>query len=65
MINSPRNKSATNGLPELDFDLTQEIDPLLADIARSRKEPTLSEIDLDDVEAALDVTLTRRAGRRA
>ena len=64
MIDSPRKKSAPPGLPDLDFELTQEIDPLLADIARSRPEPTLSDIDLEEVEIALEAALPRRAGGR-
>jgi hypothetical protein len=65
MIDSPRKKSAPPSLPGFDFELTQEIDPLLADIARSTNEPTLSQIDFEDVEIALEAALPRRSGRRS
>jgi hypothetical protein len=35
-------------------DLTQEIDTPLADYMRGRDEPTLSRIDFEDIEIALD-----------
>jgi hypothetical protein len=64
MSHSPRKKTATLSLPDLDFELTQDIDPLLADIARSTSEPTLSEIDVEDLEIAPEAAMPRRAGRR-
>ena len=64
MSDSPRKKPASLGVPDLDYELTQEIDPLLADIARSTPETTLSEVDFEEVEIALEAALPRRVGRR-
>jgi hypothetical protein len=64
MSHSPRKKPASPGMPDLDYELTQEIDPLLADIARATQEPTLSQIDFEEVEIALEAAPPRPAGRR-
>ena len=61
--------TATNRM--LPFDVTQEIDPALADELRRTTEPTLTQVDFDDITVVLPekpkaapVTL-RRAPRRA
>jgi hypothetical protein len=45
-----RPAEPTPKTPELAFDITQEIDPALADLLRSRSEPTLADTDFGDVE---------------
>lgn len=45
-----RSAEPTPKTPELAFDLTQEIDPALAELLRSRNEPTLADSDFNDVE---------------
>jgi hypothetical protein len=45
-----RSTEPTPKTPELAFDITQEIDPALADLLRSRGEPTLADTDFDDVD---------------
>lgn len=35
--------------PALPFDVTQEIDPALADLLRRSSEPTLTQADFDDL----------------
>jgi hypothetical protein len=45
-----RSAEPTPKTPELAFDITQEIDPALADLLRSRSESTLTDTDFDDVE---------------
>jgi hypothetical protein len=45
-----RSMEPTPKAPELAFDITQEIDPALTDLLRSRSEPTLADGDFDDVE---------------
>ena len=39
--------------PALPFDVTQEIDPALADELRRTSEPTLTQTDFDDVTIVL------------
>ena len=39
--------------PALPFDVTQEIDPALADELRRTSEPTLTQADFDDVTIVL------------
>ncbi|HLF09580.1 MAG TPA: hypothetical protein VJA26_00055 [Gammaproteobacteria bacterium] len=42
-------------VPELDSDeITQEITAPLADLLNRRDEPTLSQVDFDEIELALD-----------
>jgi hypothetical protein len=64
MINPPPKKPTIPTPPELEFELTQEIDPLFADLVGGASEPTLTQLDFDDLEAALDVAAPRRAARR-
>ncbi len=42
--------------PALPFDVTQEIDPALADELRRTSEPTLTQTDFDDVTIVLPET---------
>jgi hypothetical protein len=43
--------------------VTQEIDPALADLLRPRSEPTLTPLDFDDIEVAIEPP-QRLASRR-
>ena len=45
-----RNDGREANLP---FDVTQEIDPALADQLRRNSEPTLTQVDFDDVTVVL------------
>lgn len=45
-----RSVEPTPKAPEFAFDITQEIDPALADLLRSSNEPTLADTDFDDIE---------------
>lgn len=53
MGNARRSIEPTPKTPELAFDITQEIDPALADLIRSRSEPTLTDADFDDFEVEI------------
>ena len=50
---SPRDVRNESTLP---FDVTQEIDPALADELRRTSEPTLTQIDFDDITLVLPVS---------
>jgi hypothetical protein len=49
------NKSRRNdrGSPTLPFDVTQEIDPSLAEQLRRSSEPTLTQADFEDITVVL------------
>jgi hypothetical protein len=64
MISSPRKKPNVPTATDLDFELTQEIDPAFADLMHATSETTLTQIDFDDLEVALGLA-PRPAGRRA
>jgi len=56
-MNEPKSKAQQQpqSIPEFDFsELTQEIDSPLGDFINRRDEPTLSQIDFDEIELALD-----------
>jgi hypothetical protein len=50
MTPKDRNRSDDSALP---FDVTQEIDPALADLLRRSSEPTLTQLDFDDLAIEL------------
>lgn len=50
MGNARRSAEPTPQAPDLTFDVTQQIDPALAELMRTRHEPTLVDSDFDDVE---------------
>ncbi len=50
MSNAKRNAPAPTA--DLEFDVTQQIDPALADLLRSNTEPTLTQVNFDDIEIA-------------
>jgi hypothetical protein len=64
MISSHRKRPPAPNAPELDFDVTQQIDPALADAALARGDPTLTQADFDDTEILLDVGVPRRPATR-
>jgi hypothetical protein len=64
MISSPRKKPDVPTAPDLDFELTQEIDPAFADLMQASGETTLTQIDFDDLEVALSLA-SGRPGRRS
>ena len=54
-MNASNSQGPTTKLDlEID-DLTQEIDAPLDDLVRYRDEPTLSRLDFEDIEIALDL----------
>jgi hypothetical protein len=44
----------------LPFDVTQEIDPALADLLRRSSEPTLTQADFDDIGVDLPIATKPR-----
>lgn len=48
-----RKKTSIAREPALPFDVTQEIDPALAEELRRTSEPTLTQADFDDVTVVL------------
>jgi hypothetical protein len=54
MSNARRNSTPASTPAELEFDVTQQIDPALADLLRPNSEPTLTSSDFDDVEIAIE-----------
>jgi len=54
-MNAPDLHTAPPGEKDLEIeDFTQEIDAPLADYMRGRDDPTLSKLDFEDFELALD-----------
>ena len=53
-MNGPKNRRPRKREePALPFDVTQEIDPALADELRRSSEPTLTQGDFDDITVVL------------
>ena len=53
-MSNARRKTAPAAKPaELEFDVTQQIDPALADLLRPGSEPTLAPLDFDDLDIAM------------
>ncbi|HJR70129.1 MAG TPA: hypothetical protein VKA43_08840 [Gammaproteobacteria bacterium] len=51
---STKNRRRGKGQePPLPFDVTQDIDPELAESLRRGTEPTLTQVDFDDIEVEL------------
>jgi hypothetical protein len=44
-----KNRQQKREEPALPFDVTQEIDPALADLLRRSSEPTLTQADFDEI----------------
>ena len=55
----PRNERHTD--PALPFDVTQEIDPALAEWLRRGSEPTLNQADFDDIALELPPKPSRKS----
>ncbi len=53
MGNARSSSEPTRKTPELAFDITQEIDPALAELLGARSEPTLADSDFDDIAIAI------------
>ena len=62
MTTARRSTEPTPKTPEFAFEITQEIDPALSDLLRSRNEPTLADMDFDDVE--IDIAPPQRKPAR-
>jgi hypothetical protein len=58
MKNRRRGKSEEP--PPLPFDVTQDIDPELAESARRADEPTLTQVDFDDIAVELPAPPPKR-----
>jgi hypothetical protein len=58
-----RRQRGTEQGPALPFDVTQDIDPALAESAQRGHEPTLTQTDFDDIEVALPPPRKPRAGK--
>ena len=54
-MNAPNSQRPTGNLDLEVDDLTQEIDAPLDDLVGYRDEPTLSRLDFEDIEIALDL----------
>jgi len=54
-MNAPNSQRAPANLDLEVEDLTQEIDAPLDDFTRYQDEPTLSRLDFEDIEIALDL----------
>jgi len=54
-MNAPNSQRAPANLDLEIEDLTQEIDAPLDDLTRYQDEPTLSRLDFEDLEIALDL----------
>jgi hypothetical protein len=60
-MNTPkRNRRSDRDESTLAFDVTQEIDPALADLLRRGSEPTLTQVDFDDLTIELPQVPSQR-----
>jgi hypothetical protein len=48
-----RRRGKRDEPPPLPFDVTQDIDPTLAESLRRGNEPTLTQVDFDDIDVEL------------
>jgi hypothetical protein len=53
MSTKKRRRGQREEPPELPFDVTQDIDPTLAESLRRSSEPTLTQSDFDDIDVEL------------
>jgi len=53
MSTKRRRRGQREEPPPLPFDVTQDIDPELTDSLRRHNEPTLTQIDFDDIDVEL------------
>jgi len=64
-MSNTRRKTARAAKPaELEFDVTQQIDPALADLLRPGSEPTLAPLDFDDLDIAIEPSRRTTSQRR-
>jgi hypothetical protein len=63
MSSRPRESAPKNRPPELDFDVTQDIEPWFPDLNVSGGETTLTEIDFENIGLAYDPRRPRAARR--
>lgn len=60
MSTKNRRRGKPEDLPPLPFDVTQDIDPTLAESLRGGNEPTLTQIDFDDIDVKLPTPPPRK-----
>ncbi len=60
MSTKNRRRGQREDPPPLPFDVTQDIDPTLADTLRSSTEPTLTQGDFDDIAVELPTPPRKR-----
>lgn len=62
MSTTKRHRGKRDEPPALPFDVTQDIDPTLAESLRPSSEPTLTQVDFDDIAVELPPTPPRKRG---
>jgi hypothetical protein len=62
MSTKNRRRGKRNEPPLLPFDVTQDIDPTLAESLRRSNEPTLTQVDFDDIAVELPPTPPPKRG---
>jgi hypothetical protein len=62
MSTKNRRRGKRDEPPPLPFDVTQDIDPTLAESLRRSDEPTLTQVDFDDIAVELPPTPPPKRG---